>query len=103
MLAHAMRSSLGFSDFFQLSLTQQTILADCLERGRAEITLPATNAYADHMCRNGWLREMPSMSTDKRTFSIPTSKWQELQTMKAQIMTPGQVADIRQFRTLNGY
>lgn len=97
-----MKSSLGFSDFFQLSLTQQTILADCLERGRAEITLPAMNAYADHMCRNGWLREMPSMSVERRTYVIPTNRWQELQTMKNQILTPQQVADIRSFRAVNG-
>jgi hypothetical protein len=98
MLAHAMKS-LGFSGYYQLSVTQQTILADCLERGNAEINLPAYNAYGDALCRNGWLNEIQSVSLENRSYIIPISKWQELQSMKDQILTPQMRADVRRFRS----
>ena len=101
MLAHAMKS-LGFSGFYQLSVTQQTILADCLDRGSTEIVLPAHNPYADALSRNGWLREIPAVNTDVRCFLIPADKWQELQSMKSQILTPQMKTDIRRFKASTG-
>ncbi|HEY9756843.1 MAG TPA: hypothetical protein V6C97_16880 [Oculatellaceae cyanobacterium] len=98
MLAHAIKS-LGFSGYYQLSVTQQTILADCLERGNAEINLPAHNAYGDALCRNGWLREIQSVHLETRSYIIPIDKWQELQSMKSQILTPQMQADVRRFRS----
>lgn len=98
MLAHAMRSSLGFSGYYQLGVTQQVILADCLDRGSAEIMLPAQNAYGDALSRNGWLKESPSVNIDVRCYTIPPQKWQELQTMRAEILTPQMRNDIQRLR-----
>ncbi len=97
MLAHAMKS-LGFSGYYQLSATQQTILADCLDRGNAEIILPAHNAYGDALSRNGWLKEISSVNLENRSYIIPADKWQELLSMKSQILTPQMQADVRRFR-----
>jgi hypothetical protein len=98
MLAHAMRSSLGFSGYYQLGVTQQTILADCLDRGSSEIVLPAHNAYGDALCRNGWLRENPSVNIEVRSYTIPSNKWQELLTMRTEILTPQMRGDVQRFR-----
>jgi hypothetical protein len=98
MLAHAMRSSLGFSGYYQLGVTQQVILADCLDRGSAEIVLPAHNAYGDALSRNGWLKENPSVNIEVRSYTIPSLKWQELQTMRSEILTPQMRNDIQRLR-----
>ena len=98
MLAHAMRSSLGFSGYYQLGVTQQVILADCLDRGSSEIVLPAHNAYGDALSRNGWLRENPSVNIEVRSYTIPSAKWQELQTMRNEILTPQMKGDVQRFR-----
>jgi hypothetical protein len=98
MLAHAMRSSLGFSGYYQLGVTQQVILADCLDRGSSEIVLPAHNPYGDALCRNGWLRENPSVNVEVRSYTIPSNKWQELQTMRTEILSTQMKGDVQRFR-----
>lgn len=97
MLAHAFKAQ-GFSGYYQLGVTQQVILADCLDRGSSEIVLPAQNAYGDALSRNGWFKENPSVSIEVRSYSIPAAKWQELQSMKAEILTPQMKNDVQRYR-----
>ena len=86
MLAQAMRS-VGFTDFYHLSLPQQLILADCVDRGRPQISLPAANAHADYLCRIDWLKEEISVDTSVRMFTVPAARWSTLRHIRTEILT----------------
>ena len=98
MLAQAMKSVVGFTDFYNLSPQQQLILADCLERGLPQISLPASNVHADYLCRIDWLKEEVSVDTSVRMFTIPPARWSTLRHIKDEVLTPLMVSELRLFR-----
>ncbi len=97
MLAQVLKS-VGFSDFYHLSIQQQLILADCLDRGLPQIALPASNVHGDYLVRIDWLQEEVSVDTSMRMFTIPPARWSTLRHIKDEILTPSMKSAIVLFR-----
>jgi hypothetical protein len=93
-----MRKVPGLSRFYQLSLSQQVILADCVDRDDQQIDLPAASAHADFLRRNGWLIEEVCIRVGMRSFCIPSAKWTELKHIKEQILTDAMKRELQMFR-----
>lgn len=97
MLANAFKSS-GFTGFQQLSKGGQLILAECLEKGSAEIDLPANDMNADFLARMGWLKEEPTMTPGWRSFTVPVERWRELLSIRTSILTPGVMTELQNLK-----